>query len=253
VTLVLIWGAPLDADPSDPAVWRAASPHWSEDRAELMATKYEKAAAGQQDPELDDVDPMQGFRSQYLNQWRLRQRRQQRGEPIAKADAWTALTVAVPDAVPDVVAMESWFGAGVSVVMAWAESASEVTVRAIDVEDAATAVALVKDTGHRNAVLVGASLAEDPAFRSVRKKEMRARVGQSVADLDRLLREGVLGHDGGQHLTEQVLAVRTTPGADGPRLVSAQRADAVKAAAWAATTARLRAGRTSRMVMPSAS
>ncbi|HWI43260.1 MAG TPA: HNH endonuclease [Nocardioides sp.] len=252
-TLVLVWGAPLDADAGDPEVWRAASPHWSEDRAAMMASKYEKAIAGEQDPEFDHMNPLEGFCAQYLNQWQLRQRRQMRGEPIAKADAWSALSVAVPDAAPDAVAIESWFGAGVSVALAWAASSSEVVVRAFDTEDAATAVELVKGTGHRNALLVGASLADDPAFRSVRKKEMRTRVGQSVADLDRLMREDVLRHDGGQHLTEQMLAVRTTPGADGPRLVSTGRADAVKAVAWAAGAARKRAGRSSRIILPSAS
>lgn len=250
VTLVLVWGAPLDADVSDPVVWRAASPHWSDDRAALMADKYAKAAAGEQDPELDDLDPMQGFRSQYLNQWRLRQTTRKRGEALVKPDVWGARIVPMPVTVPDVVSLESWFGSGVSVAFAWAADATEVLVRVFEVDDAATAVELIRETGHRNALLVGASLVEDPAFRSVRTKEMRTRVGQSVADLDRLMREDVLRHDGGQLLTGQVLAVRTTPGADGVRLASSDRADAVKAAAWAATAARQRAGRSSRMVLP---
>ncbi|RYB91006.1 HNH endonuclease [Nocardioides oleivorans] len=249
-TLVLVWGAPADADPSDPIVWRAASPHWSEDRAKMMASKYEKAAAGEQDPEFDDLDPMQGFRSQYLNQWRLRQTQKKRGEALVKPDVWNSRIVAMPVTIPDAVALESWFGSGVSVAFAWAADATEVRVRAFEVDDAATAVDLIKASGHRNALLIGASLADDPAFRSVRTKDMRARVGQSVADVDRLLREDVLRHDGGQHLTGQLLAVRTTPGADGVRLASTGRADAVKAAAWAATAARQRAGRSSRMVVP---
>ena len=125
-------------------------------------------------------------------------------------------------------------------------------MRAFDAEDAATAVALVKATGHHGTLLVGASLAEDPAFRSVRKKAMKTRVSMAVADLDRLMRDDVLRHDGGQHLSDQMLGVRTTPGADGPRLVSTGRADAVKAVSWAATAARQRAGRSSRMVIPQA-
>lgn len=38
-TLLLVWGAPADADASDPDVWRAASPHWSQDRARMIASK----------------------------------------------------------------------------------------------------------------------------------------------------------------------------------------------------------------------
>lgn len=250
-TLLLVWAAPPGADPSDPAVWRAASPHWTDDRAEMMASKYAKAEAGEQDPEFDDVDPMQGFRAQYLCQWQLRQRKQQRGTPVAQAEKWNALAVDLPETEPDAVAIESWFAEGVSVALAWASSPTEVIVRAFDTEDAETAVDLVKSTGHRGALLVGASLVDDPAFRSVRKKSMSSRVSQSVADLDRLMREDVLRHDAGQHLTTQVLAIRTTPGADGPRLASTGRADAVKAVAWAATAARQRAGRSSRMVLPS--
>jgi hypothetical protein len=47
-----------------------------------------------------------------------------------------------------------------------------------------------------------------------------------------------------------VLAVRTAPGADGPRLVSRGRADAVKAATWAATAARARPARGLGIVLP---
>ena len=217
-----------------------------------MANKYEKAAAGEQDPELDDPDPMQGFRSQYLNQWRLRQVKVQRGEALVDAEEWGRRTVAIIDTKPDAVALESWFGSGVSVAFAWASEAAEVLVRAFEVDDAATAVELIKETGHRAALMVGASLADDPAFRSVRSKAMRARVSQSVADIDRLMREDVLRHDGGEHLTQQLLGVRTMPGADGVKLASNGRADAIKAVAWAATAARQRAGRSSRMVLPSA-
>lgn len=72
VTLLLLWGAPDGSDTSSPTTWRSASAYWSDDRLRLMRAKFEKALRGEQDPELDDPDPMAGFESQYLNRWQLK-------------------------------------------------------------------------------------------------------------------------------------------------------------------------------------
>jgi hypothetical protein len=53
------------------STWRAASPHWSEDRRSLIGRKYAAAAAGQDEPEFDDPDPVRGWAAQYLNVWPL--------------------------------------------------------------------------------------------------------------------------------------------------------------------------------------
>jgi hypothetical protein len=71
-SLLLLWGAPDGSDPGDPVVWRAASAFWSPARLRLLQSKYDKALRGEQDPELDDPDPLAGFESQYLNRWQLR-------------------------------------------------------------------------------------------------------------------------------------------------------------------------------------
>lgn len=60
-----------------------------------------------------------------------------------------------------------------------------------------------------------------------------------VPELRRLIDNGVLRHDGSGLLTSQVAELRTQRGPDGPRVVSRGRADAVKAAVWAAARARL--------------
>lgn len=70
-TLLLLWSVPDGADMGLLATWRAASAHWSPARARMIASKYAKASAGQQDEEFDDPDPMAGFASQYLNRWQL--------------------------------------------------------------------------------------------------------------------------------------------------------------------------------------
>ncbi|MGE0178075.1 MAG: hypothetical protein AB7G17_14400 [Phycisphaerales bacterium] len=69
--LLLFWGAHPDADIADEAAWRAASPHWSKARRDLLARKYAAALAGQDEPEFDDPDPVRGWAAQYLNVWPL--------------------------------------------------------------------------------------------------------------------------------------------------------------------------------------
>jgi hypothetical protein len=87
--LVIVWAAPPDADSGDPAVWRAASPHWSEDRRRMIEDKYKQAMAGEVDPAADDPDPLAGFCAQYLNQWNL-DPGPAPGERAIDAAAWEA-------------------------------------------------------------------------------------------------------------------------------------------------------------------
>jgi hypothetical protein len=249
-TLLLWWGVLADADPQAPASWRAASPHWSKDRERTIRAKLAKALAAEDDPELDDPDPLQGFISQYLNSWRLTERRQVKGDPLTTVEAWADLVAEVPSKRPDAVAVESWYAEGCSLARAWRTPAGTLVSveNCDDLAQAADGLA-----GYRGQVQVGTSLAADPALKGLRLKPASSRTAQSVADLERLLREGALRHDGGEHLTAQVLAVRTTPSVDGVRLVSKGRADALKAGAWAVGAARQKAARSMRIVLPSGS
>ena len=238
-TMLLIWGAPPGADESDPAVWRAASPHWSEDRARMVASKYAKALAGEVDPEADDLDPLAGFRAQYLNVWTLRARRQQLEGPLCTAAAWAGLAAEVPAAVPSAVAVESWPGAEVSAVAAWRLQDGRVLVSATAHPDVASAAAAVRAWGVRS-IVVGASLATDPAFRGIRKVPQTGTPASCVADLARWISEGSLLHDGAALLAEQVTTTRTKATPSGLRVTSSGPADAIKAAVWAVEAARRR-------------
>lgn len=237
--LLLLWAAPPGSDVSDPAVWRAASPYWSEDRRKMIAAKYEQALAGQDDPEMDDPDPLRGFEAQYLNVWRLKERVEV-GEPITSEDDWGQLVELPPERPPDAVAVEDHFGGDVAVASAWrVDGRAVVSVSSHD--DLAQAAEAVAATGRREAV-VGASLADNPAWQAsgVRVGTQTGSLRAAVTDLDRLLTDGVWRHDGGQVLTEQVLGLRTSPGVDGPRVRSTDPANAVKAAVWAVSAARAR-------------
>ena len=229
-TLLLLWAARPQDDPADPATWRAASPHWSADRERTIRTRYAKALAGEVDPEADDPDPMAGFVSQYLNVWRLKERKLVPGDPVTTEETWSALTASLPRTPPNAVAVESWYDDGVSVARAW-RAGGRVAVAVTDHPNLAAVAQELE--AFRGRVLVGESIAKDPALTRIRTKPMRATTRASAADLMRLLAEDAIRHDGGQHLAGQVLSLRTVPGVDGPRLRSNGRADAVKAACWA--------------------
>lgn len=235
--ILLVWAAAPGSDAADPDVWRAASPHWSEDRREMIASKYEAALAGQADPQADDPDPLAGFTSQYLNVWKLRERKIERGNTITDETKWAALGALIPDGVPAAAAIESWFSDGVSLALAYTVGVN-VVVSVSNHPSLEGCLEAVADAGYKGRPIVGASLADHPALRGVPVRSGEKRTGAAVDAMAQLLRDGVVRHDGGSHLTGQICAVRTLPGVDGPRLVSKGRADAVKAAAWAIALAR---------------
>lgn len=248
--LVLLWSARPSDDPSDPAVWRAASPHWSEDRAELLEDRYAEALAGEIDPEFDDLQPMESFTSQYLNIWRLRETLQP-GEPIITPEDWHQLVLEPPARRPDAVAVESWFGDAVAVAEAWAVEDGAV-VHTYALPDVATAAAAI-GAGYRGRVHAGKSLAEDPAWAAARlavTAETTTPIN-AVMTLQRLITDDAIRHTGADVLDDQVLELRTKTTPNGVRLVTAgdgARADAVKAAAWAAVAARARGPRKPRKI-----
>ena len=241
-TLLLLWAAPLGSDPSDPAVWRAASPHWTEDRRRLIASKYKKAAAGEVDPEADDPDPMKGFEAQYLNIWRIREPRQV-GRPVVDQEVWSAMVAEAPDFSPDVVAVEGWSDQGVSVARAW-DTDGGVVVSVTEVPDVASAAALVASYGCAGLVLVGSSLAEHQAWSTegVVVEPTSTPIRVAVAEFGMALKERSFRHARSGVLTEQALALRVADGVDGARVVSKDRSDAVKAVMWAVHAATLNSG-----------
>lgn len=154
---------------------------------------------------------------------------------------WPNLAVGRPDGPPLRAAIESWFKAGVSLAVAWNVD-GKVVVAVTDHVDLADAVEQLRNYEYRGSVIVGKSMVhpvKDPALKGVRATAGEGRVGAAVSELVRLFEEDVFRHDGLDHLGEQVLAARTLPSADGARLVSSGRADAIKAAVWAGRAARI--------------
>jgi hypothetical protein len=247
--LLLLWGALPQDDPGAVATWRKASPHWSEDRHRILASKYAKAEAGEEDPEADDPDPMEGFRAQYLNVWPPLNVKPMRGEPIADRVAWGELTVPRPASAPDGAAIASHFDAGYSVALVPRLPDGAALVEVTVCDDLATAALLVA-AEYSGKVIVGARLMDDPTLRGLALDKGTGTAAAAVDDLSRLLAEGQFTHTGAPDLTSQVLAARTVPAADGARLATRSRVDGIRAAMWAAGAARSRpARRTGRRVL----
>lgn len=238
-TLLLLWAALPQDDPSSLDTWRKASPHWTEDRERTIRAKWLAALDGSAAPELGE-DPMQSFTSQYLNVWNLTGNSLDRGDVLLSPAEWAALEADLPADIPTSAAIESWYADGVTLAFGYRLESGQVVTSAHNYPDLSAAVAALRDTGYRGVTMVGASLLTDPALRDVRVRKGEGRSAQAALSFQRLVSEDAVRHDGSEHLTGQVLAVRTTPGIDGPRLVSKGRTDAVKAAAWAIEMARTR-------------
>jgi hypothetical protein len=222
-TLIAEWSAHPDALLSDRAAWRAASPIWSERRESEVIDKLAKQT------ELE-------FRQNYLNQWVdvAHTRPEDPGVPAFTSTEWEALGGYVPTA-PVAAALEAWFGQGVAVALAGHDGAGHVGVSCFLADTVAQAAGYLDGVP---SVLVGKSIAGDPALRELPVRAVGGTSRQAVGELRRLVVEGVMRHDDGPDLAAQVLGVRVVSGPEGPRVRSKGRTDAIKAAVWAAQEAR---------------
>ena len=111
---------PSGADVADRGAWRAASPHWGPDRERLLEAKAARALGGQSvDP--DEDDPVEAFRSQFLNIWPVRRIVPgNRAELLVDRDTWAqprTFFAPVPDG-PVMVAVEDFYGLGAAAAAA---------------------------------------------------------------------------------------------------------------------------------------
>ena len=68
-TLMMHWGSVEGEDPADPAVWQAAQPFWSAQKARDLGRHWSRIQAGTQVPDPDEPDPVEAWKAQYLNMW----------------------------------------------------------------------------------------------------------------------------------------------------------------------------------------
>jgi len=237
VDLFCEWSAPRDAPLDDPVTWRLASPHWSPKRERLVARAYERALAGDSD-DPDEPDPIESFRSQWLNQAPLKAF-VGKGEPLVDAAVWARLggRRLVTDGGWCAVADNAGQGAAVAYV------ASDGDRFEVDGEvcgswsDAMRQAARFVGGDFGRRLVLGDVLREQPPADFpgrrliVRMGSVEARRG--LALLRALVGEGRLVHDVTPDLDVQVEAARVRLVDGGLSLVPGGRSDLLRASLWA--------------------
>jgi len=114
--LLLEWSAPRGSQINDPAVWRLASPHWTERRQRMIERRLEMMYAGETQ-DATEVDPAESFRAQWLNQW-PKGLTVLDGEELLPVGLWRELAEpGLRSSGPLFVAVEDNFGKGAAVAV----------------------------------------------------------------------------------------------------------------------------------------
>jgi len=232
-TLIIEWSAHRDADIADRGAWRRASPHWSDGRARLLETRLARVEAGES-LDQDESDPVESFRSQFLNVWPLRTTADP-GSVLVDPDVWAATVDQVDTAdARIVVAVEDHYGRGAAVAACarTVDGRYELDGWIVESWDQAIAdVDLLRGT-RRVALVVGATLAGvvPPRFGAAVATAADTRAG--LALIRQFASTGRVVHDDTADL-EQVTTVRVRETGTGLVLVAGHRADLARAAAWA--------------------
>lgn len=246
-TLLVEWSAPTDAALGDVAAWRAASPRWTPRRQELLEDRLAATRRGVTvDPSGHESDPVQSFRSQYLNIWPKEMRTMDEpGEPLVDEQTWRAATRPLTTTPFMVAAIETNRGHGAAV--GWAslgrDRGRRVVYGSVALTDSVRAAAMSVETivargTELAAVLVGAAGVDtDTAVQTLPAAPERRGTTEfttGLVVLRELLAVGELVHDGDDVLTEQMLTLRVGAApAGGLRVVSSGRCDALRAFVWA--------------------
>jgi hypothetical protein len=117
--LLIEWSAPKSCELDDMAGWRAASPHWTPQRQRLVGKQLEAVQAGEAEVTDDEMDPVEAFRAQWLNQWPNRSIPTGTSEQLLPAGLWAYLCEpGLAGEGPLFVAVEDDFGLGAAVAVA---------------------------------------------------------------------------------------------------------------------------------------
>lgn len=244
-SLLIEWSAPRNTEIDDRDAWRACSPHWSTGRARMLESKLARALAGKSD-DPDDDDPIESFRSQYLNVWpSKRLASSTRDEPLVPWDAWAACAE-IGAGIPVsgiVVAVEDYMGMGAAACAAGRLADGRVLVwgdvfmsRPEAWAWAAHVIGMRPDTR----LIVGGSLAHDTTIPDLGAVGVDTAGSVQTRSALPLVRELVssrrLAHSNGAALNAQVQQTRVLPGREGGLGVSARsgRHDLTRAMSWAA-------------------
>jgi hypothetical protein len=241
--LLLEWSAPHGCDIADPAMWRMASPHWTEQRQKLIRAAVERALAGDHDD--DGEDPQAAVRGQWLNRWQEPQRKlDDRGEPLLPEGVWDELRTGEHcHGNRWTVAIEDWYGQGGAVAACgdlpsggWLLAGWEHQSRA----EAVDRVAGLIESFPRVDLVAGATLHADPDVAELPLSDTPGTAALTRPALH-LFREMVADRRvwwdpaDGLELAAAVERARVVERQTGLTLIG-ERSDLVKAAVWALLT-----------------
>lgn len=218
----------------------------------MLEAKLERVGLGISD-DVDEEDPAEAFRSQYLNAWPVgRVAASSRDEPLVDQAAWSDAAndhMQLPNS-PLIVSIEDWFGRGAAAAVAALLADGRVFVAGMLFAGRAQACSWAANvlTAHpESRLLVGASLIADAAVVAATaatvtmKAEPMSTTATATAlpTVRQLISERRLMHDGSAELSGQMLGMRVSPSRAGGLLVSSrsQRSDLARCAAWAVTVA----------------
>ena len=240
-TLLLEWSAHRDTDIADRAAWRKASPHWSDGRERLLGKRLTQVQAGESlDP--DEADPVESFRSQFLNVWPLRTTADP-GSVLVDPDVWAGCAGLLDTRDARIfVAVEDHYGRGAAVAAAAraADGRYEVDGWLVDSwEQAFADVDLLFGARSRVQLVVGATLELEvpPRFRAATATGADTRAG--LALIRQFAGNGRVVHDVAPDL-DQLTTVKVREMPTGLTIVAGARADLVRATAWALHAAHAR-------------
>jgi hypothetical protein len=243
--LLVEWSAPADAELDDEQAWRAASPAWSTRRRDLIAARLTAARAGETEPDADEADPIESFRTQWLNQWPRKVARPRPGEPLLADGAWDACagTLDLAATTPGWVGLEDNrdTAGGAAVAFAVNDGAGRYELDGLTCATWDAAVELARDFAVArpgSQLVVGASMGRQVPADFPRRSAMRhAVLGDAVralALLRALVAERRIVHDSTAELDEQIADARVRVTAAGAlSLVPHGRRDLLAAALWA--------------------
>ena len=237
--LLLEWSAHRGSDIADRDAWRLASPHWSPPRQRLLEARLARVTAGES-VDVNEVDPVESFKAQFLNIWPAQLEPAQAGMPLATAPQWDALRLPAEAAQTPCerlwVAVEDNYGDGAAVAAAALRESGIVEVDGWlsgtledAMLDAKSVIAQYPSVPSK--LYIGASVAK----RYRQATAMGAtECRQGLPALRAAINEGRVSHDGSSSaLAQQLMDVRVRAISGGLIIVPGKRADIVRALSWA--------------------
>lgn len=235
--LMLEWSAPADTvGTGTEREWRMASPHWSDQRHQVVSKASEKRAPRK----------IAAFRGQWLNIWPTVQ--QTSAETLLSEKAVRDTTTTAPPSprpgTSPVLAVEDFHGRGAALAMAFVQGDDTVWVGGDLFEGRTEAVryaaAYVERVDPDARVLFGASMETDPLvidFPVTPELRGLTETRRDVLTYRRLVSQRLVQHDAdAAALADQLAGAEVILTADGVRF-SPMRHDLAQAAVWAVTEA----------------